>query len=134
MYALTPDCGRDASVCLGSGLFETVEGLFRVSELTLSMSLAIWFKTWLTFVGDVDELFISEVRRSTTDDNVFDKQRRSKKFPLFFLWFTPPGILFRLHNYRPADLVGRHIFFTFGGRRAVQGEKNYILYNSFRSK
>ena len=45
MYALTPDCGRDASVCLGSGLFETVEGLFRVSELTLSMSLAIWFKT-----------------------------------------------------------------------------------------
>ena len=29
---------------------------------------------------------------------------------------------------------GRHIFFTFSGRRAVQGEKNYILYNSFHSK
>ena len=47
MYALTPDCGRDTSVCLGSGVLETVEGLFRVSdsELTLSMSLATWLKT-----------------------------------------------------------------------------------------
>ena len=34
----TRNCGRDASVCLGSGLLETVEELLRVSELTLSMS------------------------------------------------------------------------------------------------
>ena len=49
MYALTPNCGRDASVCLGSGLLKAVEGLLGVSELTLlltlSMSLAIWLKT-----------------------------------------------------------------------------------------
>ena len=40
MYALTPN-----SVCLGSGLLKAVEGLLRVSELTLSMSLAVWLKT-----------------------------------------------------------------------------------------
>ena len=45
MHALTPDCGQNASVCLGSGLLETIEGLFRVSELTLLMNFAIWFKT-----------------------------------------------------------------------------------------
>ena len=71
---------------------------FRVSELTLSMSLAIWLKTSLTFVGDVDELFISEVRRSTTDDNnVFDKQRRSmleRNSRYFCFGLLPPVFCF----------------------------------------
>ena len=58
------------------------------------------------------------------------EDRCGKEIPAIFALVNSPGILFRLHIYRPADLVGRHIFFTFGGRRAVQGEK--IIYYIIR--
>ena len=67
------------------------------------------------------------VRRLTTIMCSTNKEDRCRKeIPAIFALDYSPGILIWLHNYRPADLVGRHIFFTFGGRRAVQGEK--IIY------
>ena len=127
----TRNCGRDASVCLGSGLLETVEGLLRVSELTLSMSLVnlaqdlidiCWRCWWIIHIwGSAFDDWRQPCVRQTK------KIDAGKKFPLFLLWFTPPVFCFGCTTTGQLTWLVAIFFLHLAGGVRFRVKKLYII-------